>query len=82
MKYSVERHDIDLSGLYTQWGDRIEADSIEEAKIKAKDLFLIKKREILGDLFESLEPGSNDKIYAFIASSDRKLRNSGIIIFV
>jgi hypothetical protein len=76
MKYNVERHDINVSGFYTEWWDRIEADSIEYAKLKAKKLFLM-KGEILGDWF-----GNSGKLCAFISSPDRKLRNSGIVIFV
>ena len=76
MKYNVERHDIRVSGLCTEWGDRIEADSIEDVKLEAKKLFLM-KGEILGDCLEN-----GGKLYAFISSPDRKLRNSGIVIFI
>lgn len=80
MSYNAERHDCRISGLSSEWGEKIEANSIEEAKTKAKKLFLM-KREILGDWFEGLEPGVRGKIYAFISSPDRKLRSSGIILF-
>jgi len=76
MKYDAERHDIKTPGIYSELGNNIEADSIEEAKLKARKLFLM-KGEILGDWFED-----GRKLCAYISSNDRKLRSSGIIIFV
>jgi hypothetical protein len=74
--YNVERHDIKVSSFCTEWGDRIETDSIEDVKLEAKKLFLM-KGEILGDWCEN-----SGKLCAFISSPDRKLRNSGIVIFI
>lgn len=76
MKYDAERHDIKAPGIYSELWNSIEADSVEEAKLKARKFFL-KKGEILGDWFED-----GRKLCASISSSDRRLRSSGIFIFV
>jgi hypothetical protein len=76
VKYNAERHDINISSLYTELGDRIEADSIEDLKLKVEKLFLM-KGEILGDWF-----GDSGKLCASISSKDRMLRSSGIIMFI
>jgi hypothetical protein len=76
MRYSAERRDIKTPGIYSELGNAVEADSIEEAKLKVRKLFLM-KGEILGDWFED-----GRKLCAYISSNDRRLHSSGIIIFV
>ncbi len=82
MIYDIGRYDNKSNGLHDVWKQKIQASSLEEAKIKTKDLFIIPKREILGDWMTGKDKNSEDILYAYFSCSGRHHSGCFIVIYI